>query len=129
MIDTVRRLSRGYRLLFLGMMRFVAALTILAAVSVGISLPLWFLAHNVPRLFDFTVLAVGLAIFLILVVRKIRQPQAPRRGTDTFSPLSRTILGLVILGSVVSFGIGYGIVGVIGVVTVSGFLAWRIVPR
>lgn len=129
MIANVRRLFRGYQLLFTGFLRFAAMVLILAAVSVGISLPLWFLAHHLPRVFDLAILAAGFIVLVLLVVRKVRRPTTPRRGSVTFSPLSRGTIGIALLVSVLSIGVGYGALGVIGIVAVSGYVAWRIVPR
>ena len=88
MIDT---LATGYKRLLLNLLRLTLALLALVMVSAAVTLPVWFLAVRVPRLFNLVVVVVLAA----LAVRAFRTG-------DTYRPWSHRSWLLVMPGVIIA---------------------------
>ncbi len=113
------RLIQGYRLLLEASIRAIVGIILLGVAALAISVPLWFLATEMPVFFNYLFFAALVAGGSFVFIRK-----GMKNGT-----LEHIAFTLNILGVVVFLFLGYTIPAVIAAIILSGFSAWRVSKR
>ncbi len=117
----LRRTARGYLTIFKGIVALTAAMAILAAVSIAVTLPLWFLATTTPTLFTWLTVAAG-AVFAAAWLYR-RAARRGRRSTSRAPAVAWGVCGVVIIVGLV---VGSPVAVIAGLVTGSLVLARRL---